>query len=106
MEHIVSLLLLIDFVICIFCYRISCIEKVNVLLKFCSESGMVINERKTKLMVINGNRDDRQSISATESGFSVQIDHCEKYCYLGAWFTCDGKLSMAIQQHAKDKYKH
>ena len=39
-------LMLMDDTVILATTRISCIEKVNVLLKFCSESGMVINERK------------------------------------------------------------
>ena len=42
--------------------REKCLEKVDILLDFCNDSGMVINEGKTKFMVINGTDMDRHDL--------------------------------------------
>ena len=38
--------------------RNKCIEKAKILVQFCNNSGMIINENKTKFMVIIGNTKD------------------------------------------------
>ena len=86
--------------------RKTCVEKVKILLDFCTVSGMKINESKTKFMVINRKGDDRQDILVTDKGQSLRISSCEEYNYLGCWFTQDGGLSAAIKKHVRDKYKH
>ena len=53
---------------------------------------MIINEHKTKLMVINGTNVDRQPISSN----NLTIKHCDKYIYLGSPFTADGSLAPSI----------
>ena len=55
-------LLLMDDTVIMATSRAKCIAKFETLLEFCEESGMVINERKTKLMVVNGTADDKQPI--------------------------------------------
>ena len=86
--------------------RSKCIEKAKILIKFCNNSGMIINENKTKFMVINGNTEDKKDLIIRDDIQSVSISHCTDYNYLGCWFTSDGKLSSAIQKHATDKHKH
>ncbi|CAL4237608.1 unnamed protein product, partial [Meganyctiphanes norvegica] len=44
-------------------------KKVNLLVQFCKKYGMVINEKKTKLMVINGSPIDKEPIIALHSRF-------------------------------------
>ena len=63
---------------------------------------MVINEGKTKLMVINGNDVDRQPISLN----NLTVKHCDKYIYLGSPFTSDGSLATAIKTHTHEKMAH
>ena len=63
---------------------------------------MIINENKTKLMVINGTILDRQPISCN----NLSIKHCDKYIYLGSPFTADGSLATAIKAHAQEKMAH
>ena len=63
---------------------------------------MIINEHKTKLMVINGTIVDRQPITCN----NLSIKHCDKYIYLGSPFTADGSLATAIKAHAQEKMAH
>ena len=72
------------------------------LIKFCEKYGMVINENKTKLMVINGNNTDRDSITVNR----ISINHCDTYTYLGSPFTSDGSLSTAVKVHAQERMVH
>lgn len=63
---------------------------------------MVINEKKTKLMVINGDELDRLPIPVGD----VMVDHTESYVYLGAVITEDGSTASSIIEHAKEKEKN
>ena len=82
--------------------RENIIKKVNLLIQFCEKYGMVINEQKTKLMVINGNNTDRDSITVNR----ISINHCDTYTYLGSPFTSDGSLSSAVKVHAQERMVH
>ena len=72
-------LMLMDDTVILATSRGRCIEKLNKLVNFCTDSGMVMKTKKTKLMVINGTNADRQCISCHSS----VIDQCDKYVYLG-----------------------
>ena len=68
-------------------------EKLLILVDYCNESGMVINEDKTKFMAINPTSDeDRASINIGP----VTVKHCLSYTYLGVIFTADGNLSSML----------
>ena len=71
----------------------------NVLHKYCVSHEMVINEDKTKLMVINGNETDRGDIDFHDT----VIQHCSRYVYLGSIFTADGSLISSLKEHCTDK---
>ena len=78
------------------------VEKLGLLISiYCKQYGMVINEDKTKLMVIHGNTKDRETIQLGQ----FAIKHCDKYVYLGAIFTADGSISSSINEHVKEKTK-
>jgi len=79
------------------------IEKLDILNDFCDSHGMIVNESKTKFMVINGDSTDKHDISWYND---VTINHCEKYVYLGSVFTADGSTISSISYHVKDKEKH
>ena len=51
---------------------------------------MIINEKKTKLFVINGQECDRQSLLSGE----VNVNYVSEYLYLGAW-----KSESAVARH-------
>ena len=74
-------------------------EKVEILLQCCHESGMVINQGKTKSMVISGNKEDRAPLLF----HGLKIDNCEEYLYLGAIFTQDGKITPSVNAHIRNK---
>ena len=57
--------------------RENMIKKVQLLNQFCIKYGMIINEHKTKLMVINGTNVDRQPMSSN----NLTIKHCDKYIH-------------------------
>ena len=86
--------------------REQCVKKLEVVLEFCSQSGMVLNQAKTKFMVINAAPDDRNPIAIFFEGKMFNIDWCDSYVYLGSIFTTDGKIFSAIQNCAMDAKKH
>ena len=73
------LLMLMDDTVLLATSREKLIKKVTLLVQFCKKYGMVINESKTKLMVINGTINDKQSIIIN----NLSIQHCDIYIYLG-----------------------
>lgn len=61
-----------------------------------------MNETKTKLMVISGDDEDRQSIPLS----TITIKHCDSYVYLGAVVTADGSTASSLREHVKEKTKN
>lgn len=96
------LLMLMDDTVLLATSRVNIIKKVKLLIKFCEKYGMVINESKTNLMVINGNFTDKENIHLHR----LVIKHCDIYTYLGSPFTSDGCISSAIKIHAQEKMAH
>ena len=76
-------------------------QKLEYLEAYCKEYGMVVNETKTKLMVINGDEEDRVTLLMGD----VPIKHADSYVYLGAIIAADGSTATSIAHHAKDKEK-
>ena len=70
--------------------------------KYCKEYGMVVNEKKTKLMVIHGDDEDRRTIHMG----NVAIKHTDSYVYLGSIITADGSTATSIVKHAAEKEKN
>lgn len=77
-------------------------NKFTTLLDFCAEFGMVVNEKKTKIMIFNGCRDERVALTVR----NMIIGYSSHYIYLGAHFTDDGKMTSVINHHAADCAKH
>ena len=50
-------------------------------------------KKKSKFFVLNGNAEDKESLVIND----IKIDNCEKYMYLGAWFTGDGKIHSVLK---------
>ena len=88
-------LLLMDDTVILSTSREKCLEKVGIMMSYCNSYGMVVNEKKTKFFVVNGNGRDRESLITN----NIKIDYCEKYLYLGAWFISDGKMQSVLKQH-------
>ena len=96
------LLMLMDDTIILATSRERLIQKLRFLDIYCESHGMLVNMDKTKLMVINGDEEDRQPIPFQ----NILITHCFKYVYLGSIFTSDGNLSSMLLEHVKAKRKH
>ena len=64
---------------------------------------MVINQGKTKLMVINGRQEDRMEI-VTSNG--IIIKHTETYVYLGCPISESGSMTKDLELHAAQNFKH
>ena len=52
-------LLLMDDMVILVTSRDMCLRKLNAVLGYCQEYGMVLNEKKTKFLVVRGTEDDR-----------------------------------------------
>ena len=97
----VHALMLMDDTVLLASTRERIIEKFEVLMKFCEKYGMVVNELKTQMMVINGVAADRQDFVVS----GVVVKHTTSYIYLGSPFTENGKLKDVIQLHVKSRLK-
>ena len=64
---------------------------------------MVINEGKTKLMVINGNKNDRMEM-ITSNG--IVIKHTDTYVYLGSPISESGSMKKDLDLQAAQNFKH
>ena len=84
------------------------IEKVKTLLDYCGEYGMIINEKKTKFMVIGKHVGtiDPLVVTSSDQNHICKIEHCESYTYLGCIFKNDGRTRTAVKSHVEDKKKH
>ncbi|ELT96163.1 hypothetical protein CAPTEDRAFT_206211 [Capitella teleta] len=77
-------------------HKDECVKKLKILNDFCKEKDIVINEAKTQFMAINGNGEDKQPLFVDSSHGNLYIEHTNDYVYLGAHFSCDGKISSCI----------
>ena len=77
------------------------IEKFTVLMNFCRDYGMFINELKTQMMVLNGTKEDRHEFTVC----SITVKHTTSYIYLGSPFTENGKMKDVIKLHVKSRGK-
>ena len=93
------LLALMDDTVLLATSRENLVKKVRLLRQFCNKYGMVINEKKTKLMVINGLAEDKEPIIFN----NLSIKHCNMYIYLGSPFTSDGLLTSVVKAQAQEK---
>ena len=78
------------------------IEKLYILHGFCESHGMIINENKTKFIVIHDGVHERMLIKIN---WRV-IQHCDKYIYLGCVFTSDGSTKSSLCAQVADWQKH
>ena len=97
----VHALMLMDDTVLLASTRDKIIEKFTVLMNFCVKYGMVVNELKTQMMVVNGSAADRYDFTVG----NVVVKNTKSYIYLGSPFTENGKLNDVIKMHAKSKVK-
>ncbi len=72
-----------------------CLRKLSVLCQYCHEYGMMINEKKTKFFVINGDRCDWENLVVE----NTRVVYTDRYVYLGAWFADSGNMDDVITLH-------
>ncbi|ELT97379.1 hypothetical protein CAPTEDRAFT_190561 [Capitella teleta] len=80
----------------------SALKKIQVLQGFCEHSGMIINQGKTKFMIINGSDQERQPLFSN----GLTIINCDKYTYLGAVITQDASITSAVKEQCAAKKMH
>ena len=100
------LLMLMDDTIIFATSRERLCEKLEVLVKWCDKSGMVINEDKTEFMAFNATSPaDKEPIILKLRHGQVKVNHCDEYKYLGAIVTSDGKVASSVAEHVANKEK-
>lgn len=92
---LLHVLLLMDDAVIMATSREMCLKKLEVVLEFCCESGMKINEKKTKFFVVNGEECDKQCL--TSGG--ITVNYTAQYLYLGAWFTDSSTMDSVMTLH-------
>ena len=70
------------------CSRDLCMQKMAKVLEFCNEFSMDINLKKASFFVINGGGADHEPLVFND----LKIPYQSTYCYLGSFFTDDGKM--------------
>ena len=73
------------------------------MLSFCDEYGMIVNQGKTKFMVVNGDDFDKGEIMIGED---IRVEYSDTYWYLGSPVCDDGNMTTIATVHSKDKIKH
>ena len=87
--------LLMDDTVILATSRDMCIKKMNVVVDYCREYGMVLNESKTNFFVTNNSNVDRIPLNVQ----GHIINYCHQYLYLGAWFTDTGRMKDVMKLH-------
>ena len=95
----VHALMLMDDTVLLASSRELIIEKFGTLMRFCKDYGMIVNRVKTKLMVINGCKEDHGKITIE----NITVEHTTSYIYLGSPFTKDGIIKNVLELHAKTR---
>ena len=93
------LMVLMDDTVLLGTTRNKIIKKFEILMEFCENYGMRVNELKTKLMVINGEEKDRAEFTCK----NITVKHTTKYIYLGSPFTENGSIRSVIDSHIKTR---
>lgn len=95
-------LLLMDDMVILATSREMCLKKLNVVLDYCQEYGMVLNESKTKFLVIRNTQEDTVPLMTR----NIKIDYVHTYLYLGAWITDDAKMNTVLALHEATNETH
>ena len=99
------LLMLMDDTVIFATSRERLCEKLKLLVDWCDQSGMVINEDKTEFMAFCTSANGRLPIMLNPKAGQVIVRHCSNYTYLGAVFTSDGKVKSSLTQHVVSREK-
>ena len=90
-----QVLLLMDDTVLLATSREMAEAKLTVLVTWCREYGMELNLKKTKVMVVNGDCDDKRPLTVGD----IIVNYSPTYLYLGAWVTDSGKMMDVIALH-------
>ena len=90
------LLVFMDDTVILSTSRNGALTKLGLLKEFCNTHGMIVNDSKTKFIVINGKEEDKRDLIV--NNMCVKI--CSYYVYLGAIFCDSGKTSSSIKINA------
>jgi hypothetical protein len=101
-----NMLLLMDDTVILATSRDKLAAKLSVVMHYCEQYGMVVNEKKTKFMVINSDEREKNSIQYHGLYGHLEVKYSDSYTYLGSPITDDGKISTAIKLHAAASEKH
>ena len=94
-------LMLMDDTVILASSRKRLIDKLSILDEYCIIHGMMMNESKTKFMVINGSAEDCMPIRLSD----IVVKLCDKYLYLGSIYTANGSSVSSLHAQARDKRK-
>ena len=75
--------------------------RLKALEKYCDLYKMIINEGKTKFMVINGSDEDKLPIHLNK----LTVKHTQSYIYLGSPISETGSMKNDLQRHANLNFK-
>ena len=96
------MLLMMDDTALVATTRDRCVNKFRLMLSFCDEYGMIVNQGKTKFMVVNGDDLDKGEIMIGD----IRVEYSDTYWYLGSPVCDDGNMTTIATVHSKDKIKH
>ena len=92
---VLQVLLLMDDTVLLATSRQMAEAKLTVLVTWCQEHGMELNLKKTKLMVVNGDMNDKRPLIVND----IVVKYSSTYLYLGAWMTDSGKMADVMALH-------
>ena len=100
--HQLHCLMLMDDAVILATTKESALRKLKVLETFCSKSGMIINEAKTKFMIVNGADKVHEPLKSDQ----LTVMNCTKYTYLGAVITQDASIVTSVKAQCEAKRAH
>ncbi len=95
-------LVLMDDTVILSTSRQGMLRKLSLMKTYCSDYGMIVNQTKTKFMVINDSDADMQPLEVQ----GMVVEHYNMYVYLRSPFTSDGSISSAVKTQANLKMPH
>ena len=97
-----QILILMDDTVLLSTSRERMLNKLSLMIRFCQDYGMNVNESKTRFFVIHGTREDNEALHVD----GLVVERCTQYVYLGSPFTDDGSVSTSVRAHADAKMPH
>ena len=99
---VLHILMLMDDTVLFSTTRQGLMKKFKLTLHYCDEYNMVINQKKTKYMIISNKKEDCDPICLNE----VIVNHCKNYTNFGTTITDDGSYKSVINNDLNLRLKH